>query len=330
MVGKFRFTIWLLMSLAVLPFLNAGITFGLAEVARVPGDYATIGEALATVPAGSVIEIADGAYQEALIITKPVTLRAMDAGEALLLADDDVPVITIEDTVSVTIEGLRIRGGEHGIFVTRSQDISIRDNVVADSRLTGIKVRLGAADIINNTVLQTRAPYGIGIHVTNTMAWAASRVLGNIVVANARSGIYTNMTGMIEIADNIVRDNGEHGIAVTEMSHADVFENIVAGNRDSGIHLLDMSLARICDNIVAETVGAGAAHIRRGNGIMVDFHSEAVLAGNTVQGSAQHGISLLYGSSAWLHGNHIKGSEAEAVFTDGSVARDGSGCVDGG
>ena len=306
-----------------------GESLALAEVAQVPRDYATISLALESVPAGSVIELAAGAYREALFIDKPLTLRAVDAGEALLIAGDDQPVITISDTDSVTIEGLRIRGGEYGIYATRSDNVSIRDNVVTEARLTGIKVRLGAADIINNTVIQTRAPYGMGIHVTNTMEWATSRVIGNIVVANARSGIYTNMTGMIEIADNIVRDNGEHGIAVTEMSHADVVDNIVAGNRDSGIHLLDMSMARICNNIIAETQGAEAAHFRRGNGIMVDFHSEAVLASNTVQGSARHGISVLYGSSAWLHENHISGSVAGDVFSDESVVRDGEGCVEG-
>ena len=301
----------------------------LSEIARVPDDYATIAEALDSVPAGSIVEVSGGIYQEALRIDQPVTLRGAAPGEALIIANADEPVIEIRDTEAVTIAGLTIRGGEYGIFVTRSRGIIIRDNVVSDSRLVGIKVRLGSADIRGNTVFHARPPYGMGIHVTNTMAWQASTVVGNTVVDNARSGVYTNMTGMIEIADNIVRDNGEHGIAVTEMSHADVFDNIVDGNADSGIYLLDMSIARICDNIISETLGEAEAHVRRGNGIMVDFHSQAALSGNMVQGSAQHGISVLYGSYAWLHENDISGSADQAVFADESALYEAAGCEAG-
>ena len=201
----------------------------LVVLIQVPGDYETIAEALASAPDGAVIEIAAGSYRESLIVERPVSLRPADDGEVLLTASDDVPVISIMDTQSVSIEGLTIVGGEYGIFITRSQDITIQDNLVSDSRLTGIKVRLGAADILDNTVINAQSPYGMGIHVTNTTQWPASRVAGNLVFGNARSGVYTNMTGMIEITDNVVTDNGQHGIAVTEMSHADVMGNILSG-----------------------------------------------------------------------------------------------------
>ena len=245
----------------------------------------------------------------------------------LLTSSDDEPVITVLDTRSVTIQGLSIVGGEFGIFVTHSQDVTIKDNFVSGSRLTGIKVRLGAADILDNTVFHARPPYGMGIHVTNTTQWPPSRVIGNLVFGNTRSGIYTNMTGMIEIMDNVVTDNGQHGIAITEMSHADVFGNFVVDNAETGIQLLDMSMAHICDNIVSDTHGLSEApQIRQGNGIIIDYHSEATLSGNTIQGSAQHGVSILFGSTAFLHDNTIEDSDAQSVFVDKSQALDGSGC----
>ena len=63
-------------------------------------------------------------------------------------------------------------------------------------------------------------------------------------------------------------------------------------------------MAHICDNIVSDTRGSGdAPKIRQGNGIIIDYHSEATLSGNSIQGSAQHGISILFGSIAFLHEN---------------------------
>ena len=300
----------------------------LVVVIQVPGEYATITEALAAAPAGAIIEIAAGTYAESLVINAPVSLRPAGSGEVLLAPETDEPVIAVMDTEAVTIEGLSITGGEYGIFVTRSQDVTIRDNIVSDSRLVGIKVRLGAADILDNTVFHAQPPYGMGIHVTNTTQWPPSRVIGNLVFGHTRSGIYTNMTGMIEVMDNIVTDNGHHGIAITEMSHADVFGNVVVDNALTGIQLLDMSMAHICDNIVSDTRGSREApKIRQGNGIIIDYHSEATLSGNSIQGSAQHGISILFGSTAFLHENTIEDSDGQSVFMDESEALEGSGCA---
>ena len=315
----------------VLAFALSATSAALVAVIQVPGDYATIAEALAAAPDHAIIEIAAGAYPESLVINQPVSLRpAEDNGEVLLTPSADEPVIAVIDTDSVTIEGLSIIGGEIGIFVTRSQDITIRDNIVSNSRLVGIKVRLGAADILDNTVFHAQPPYGMGIHVTNTTQWPPSRVVGNLVFGHSRSGIYTNMTGMIEVFDNVVTDNGHHGIAITEMSHADVFRNIVVDNALTGIQLLDMSMAHICDNIVSDTRGSSdAPKIRQGNGIIVDYHSEATLAGNTIQGSAQHGISILFDSIVFLHENSIEDSQAQAVYVDDSEALAGRGCATG-
>ena len=313
---------------ALLVFALATTSTALVLVIRVPEDYASIGEALAAAPAGAIIEIAAGTYAESLVINAPVSLRPAGSGEVLLAPETDEPVIAVMDTEAVTIEGLSIAGGEYGIFVTRSQDVTLRDNFVSGSRLVGIKVRLGAADILDNTVFHAQPPYGMGIHVTNTTQWPTSRVIGNLVFGHTRSGIYTNMTGMIEVMDNIVTDNGYHGIAITEMSHADVFGNVVVDNALTGIQLLDMSIAHICDNIVSDTRGSSEApKIRQGNGIIIDYHSEATLSGNTIQGSAQHGISILFGSIVYLHENTIEDSDGRPIFMDDSEALEGRGCA---
>ena len=295
---------------------------------RVPEDYESIAAAIADAPDHALIEIAAGAYREALVIERPLTLRAAERAQVTLVApSDDAPAVAIRDTDTVSIEGLTIVGGEYGIFVTSSQAIKIQDNRVLDSRLAGIKVRLGAADILNNSVINARPPYGFGIHVTNTMQWPESRVTGNIVFGNAHGGIYTNMTSMIHINDNILRQNGEYGIAVTEMSHADVLGNTVAGTTGIGINVLDMSMALVCDNLVIDTASdIDSQSIRNGNGITVDYHSEAFLSGNTIAGSALNGLSVLYGSIAFLHENQISDSMEQSVYVDESVVEEGAGC----
>lgn len=328
LAGPRRLTFAFLSLALILQLAQAPKALGMVVKLHVPGDYDSIAAAIADAPDHAVIEIAAGAYREALVIGRPLTLRAAEGAQVTLVApSDDTPAIAIRDTDAVSIEGLTIVGGEYGIFITNSQAIKVQDNRVLDSRLAGIKVRLGAADILNNSVINAQAPYGFGIHVTNTMQWPESRVAGNIVFGNAHGGIYTNMTSMIHINDNIVRQNGEYGIAVTEMSHADVLGNTVAGTTGIGINVLDMSMALVCDNVVVDTGSDIDLHgIRNGNGITVDYHSEAFLSGNMIAGSALNGLSVLYGSFAYLHENQISDSMDQSVYVDESVVEEGSGC----
>ena len=135
------------------------------------------------------------------------------------------------------------------------------------------------------------------------------------------------MTSMIHIADNIVRENGKYGIAVTEMSHADVLGNVVADNIGQGINVMDMSMALICDNQISNTdAESGSQSIRNGNGVTVDYHSEAFLSGNTIEGSAQNDISILYGSVVHLAATTVGESKEQSIYVDESVVEEGKGC----
>ena len=323
-LSGFAWRLALLALFALLFSTPVGAEGGL--VIRVPADYETIGEALEYAPDDAIVEVAEGTYRESLVIDRPLTLRGK-AGDAVLLSgSDDEAVILITDTENVRIENLTISGGKFGIFVTRSQDVTIRENIILGSRLVGIKVRLGAADILNNTIQDADAPYGRGIHITNTTQWPASYVIGNTVTGNALSGIVTNMTGMIYIEGNIVTANQQHGISIDEMSHALVADNIVDRNTETGIYVFDMSMASICGNVVRNTVAeATASGNRFGNGILIDFHSEAEVHNNIVTGSSKHGIQMLMGSHIVASSNDLRrnGSDELPRYTD---LHSGTGC----
>lgn len=305
---------------------STSVRAGDALVIHVPADYETIGAALENAPEDAIVEVAEGIYRESLVIDRPLTLRSRIGDTALLSGSDDEPVIQISDTEHVLIENLSISGGKYGIYVTRSQDVTIRDNTILGSRLVGIKVRLGAADIRNNTIRDAYAPYGRGIHITNTTQWAASYVIDNTVSGNALSGIVTNMTGMIYIEGNIVTDNLQHGISIDEMSHALVADNILDRNAENGIYVFDMSMASICGNVVRNTVAEPQARGNRfGNGILIDFHSEAEVHNNIVTDSSKYGIQMLFGSRIVASSNDLRrnGSDDIPPYT---VMRTENGC----
>jgi len=297
---------------------------------HVPGGYATIGEALAAAQRGEIVQIAPGEYREALEIDHPVTLRGSPHGETALVGADDAPAIYVHDTSGVHIDGLTIVGGQYGIFVTRSRDVTIAGNTITGSRLAGVKVRMGAADILNNIITDAQPPYGRGIHITNTNGWPASRIIGNTVSGNAHSGIVTNMAGRVVIADNLVTGNGQRGIAVTEMSDALVEDNQVEDNTGIGIYVSDTSMAAVCNNtVVRSLLPTITGSARYGNGITIDFGAQVELHHNTVSGSANYGISVLDTSSATLGENDVHDNAGADLWLDGSAQTVGSASLPG-
>ena len=134
------------------------------------------------------------------------------------------------------------------------------------------------------------------------------------------------MTGMTYIEANIVTGNQQHGISIDEMSHALVANNIVDRNAENGIYVFDMSMASICGNVVRNTVAESKGGGNRfGNGILIDFHSEAEVHNNIVIDNSNHGIQMLLGSHIVASSNDLRrnGSDDIPPYT---VLRAGDGC----
>ncbi len=313
----FRYFLYVLCVLAVQILLSAmPVSAQDRSVLHVPGDYATIGEALEVAHEGTLIQLAPGEYTESLVIDGPVALRGARGGQTTLIGTPDDPVIYVSNTRSVRIEGLTIRGGQYGVLVFRSHDVTLVSNVITDNRLVGVKVRVGAADIFNNTIAHTQPPYGRGIHITNTTGWPASHIIGNLIMDNAYMGIGTNMAGRVVIADNIVIGNGQRGIAVVEMSDALVANNTVEDNGGNGIYISDRSMVTACNNTVVNSLPSIEGSGRYGNGITIDFGSEVELYHNTVTGNANHGISVMDASYVTLGDNNVRDNGVDALWLD--------------
>lgn len=285
-------------------------------VINVPVDYPTINAALNAAYPGAVIQIAAGEYAEAVVIQQPVTVIGQPG--ATILGADDIPTVTVENTGEVIVDSLVIRGGQQGIYVTRSRDVTLRNNTIIASRLTGIKVRSASAEIINNTITGVLPPYGRGIHITNGMEWPISTVIHNLITNNAQSGIITNMA-KVTVRANVVMGNGGAGIAITEMTHALVADNLVDANRENALYITDWSRVTACKNRLTNA-SLGDQGERYGNGIAVDYHSTVELFNNLVMDNANYGVSVLVSSYVDLLGNRIEDNVVNGMWVDDTSA----------
>lgn len=153
-----------------------------AATINVPGDYATIQEAIDNAVAGDTILVAPGDYNESLTVDKALTIVSDGTGLATIWSDaDDTPI------VHITADGVTLGAAEQG-FTVEQRDSGIRSpgSVCAVVVLDGGVVTAGTVTIQHNTLLGNDADAGLYVN--------AGIAGGHLVVQNNTFGMYTGAT----------------------------------------------------------------------------------------------------------------------------------------
>ena len=259
----------------------ASLAMGIVAVApgvfvptlSVPGQYATVAEAVDAAPAGAVIQLAPGRYAGPLLITKPLSLVGATNGASQIVAADGTTAIAIRDVRGVRLQGLVVLGGDYGISVDESDAVQLIGNQVAGARMAGIRLSRASALIKGNEIRAGTGPYGMGIELANTMSRPSSVITGNVVAGATHEGIILhNSHAMIE--GNTVTGSGLRGISISEMSMATVAKNTIMDNADAGIWVVDSSIADIAGNHIGAMRPGPEGRM---NGIGVFYHAEVIL-----------------------------------------------------
>ena len=263
--------------------------------------FSTLASAIEAAQPGYVIEIADDAtYPEVLTIRHnadgldlnglilrgaPGNFPTLDARE--LTATE--AAVTVSELERVTIEGLNIEGGLHGISYQNATGV-IRNN------------------IIENT-LQSRASHGI--ELVNSRA----HIFGNSIKNNGGSGIAAFASSALIQQNQIGGDeagNQENGISASPGSQLGVFENQIINNGGGQLGGQGIRLSNAQALIRGNTIGNTQGSL--GDGIWARGASSRVsILDNLIEGSGRYGIFLTQEAEAALQRNQIQKNQAAGL-----------------
>jgi Right handed beta helix region len=193
-------------------------------------------------------------------------------------------VITSSD---VTVRGVDVEGGEHGITVEGGlagiTGVVLEDVHVRRALTDGIHVRRGQVTVRDCSVGALRSPYGQGIDISFAADLPASLV-ERCAFMGGQEGIFID-SAQAMVRDNAVHDATLRGITITEMSMSSVDGNRVEGSLGIGILCSDYSHCELEDNSVLDTRPDHASDnsLRQGYGIVVNFGSRAELRDNNLK-----------------------------------------------
>jgi hypothetical protein len=234
------------------------------------------GVAWATLP--PTVHLAAGVHPGPLVLDSEQTLvggmGAVVTGGIVVTAD------------GVTVRGVEVVGGEHGIQVDGATRVVLDGVTVRGAALDGINVRRSSVTIRDCDV-EASGRYGQGIDVSFGFDLEPSLIEG-CTVRGGQEGIVTHFAHAT-VRENRVSGTSLRAITLTEMSMATVEENEVEGATGVGIFCGDYSVCEIEENSVVGTRADPDSddRVRGGYGIVAHFGAAATLADNSLLDNAR-------------------------------------------
>ncbi len=224
-----------------------------AQVIHVPGDYATIAQALAAAHAGDTVQVAAGTYTETGLGI-PSNVSLVGAGWASTIISGNGSGVVVYPSPDTLVEGFTIQGSgpgdfDAGIWVSQGS-VTLRQNRITTNASAVWAWCFDPPTCNIHVTLERNILDGNSSNGANSNEYAIFTVRNNTITGNGGSGLILNNAASLA-ENNIVVSNTGAGI----VSNGTVRNNTITGN-GSGLILNDAaSLAE--NNIVVSNTGAG-------------------------------------------------------------------------
>ena len=267
-----------------------------AAAVHVPGDAATIQQAIDTVDAGGTVLVASGIYRENIDFH----------GRGVEVRSAEGPTATVID------------GGGAGAVVTFDENepraSMLRGFTVRNGGASGVFIQYASPTIVGNVITANRGANGGG---GLTLRVSQALIKDNVIRGNTGEGggFLVTVARGAEIVGNTIEDNTAHdggGMSLFGSRDPLIAENVFRGNRAStaggAIAAFNSSEALIIQNVFVDN----AAHVGGALAVSVPFDSQgATVAHNTLAGNRANGGSAIWSSGDWLAVNNVIAGEAD-------------------
>lgn len=322
---------------------------GSNQLVGVPGDAATLAEAIGRCDEGGTVEISGGTYPEAVVITKsisliskgPVILDDSGAGSSLITvrgpvkvtmkdmvfrnskrdtagsADSSPPLVLVTSGAAATFEGCIMEGSMgSGLSVLEKSAVQLSNCRIRKNRGYGVQASVGAGVSLSLCEVRENGLSGIALIGAGTSLKLGG---GTTVTANGRHGIEAAEGAAIVSAGAEITSNVQAGLVVEGGGSSATLDSatLISQNRKYGVGVMNAARLEMRGTKVEEN----------GNGIYVLSDGAAALDGCEIRANGKVGLLLDKGKSGSVkveRSNFSGHSEAGIAILDGEGAVVGS------
>jgi len=303
------------------------------------GDYGTVADAVASVPAGSTIELGAGTFEQdvPLAVAKSITIRGAGQEASMIVSAAPEAVVRFEGGGTLTLanlsiahtgeaeaDGLLVEGGtvdlDQIVFsgAATEDDGTIRAGVrftgeatgyltnctISDNDYNGVRV-LDSANIDIADCVVVDNEYS-GIVYRDSATGSVKSVASN---GNGKNGVIVSEEADILVDSCTFEDNGESGLVYFESGAGTASNNVSMGNGLHGISVNDDAIPLLSNNTCANNAEDGIAYFERAGG---------TAGGNTCTANGLHGIGVTGEAQPLLRSNVCTGNTEVGIRYSGS------------
>lgn len=311
------------------------------------GDYTSLEQAVAQVPADTTIVVTRGTHVVQAGNMRPapgVRIVGEGYGSHVRLANGVNRSLFVIGSDNVVLQGLRIDGngpnqalasgncvyfdavrggrlldchvhdaaGYNVVAFPGASRIAIANNHVYNARQEGIELQGASHCTIVGNVVSGIVGNGILLW-SSTGTCAHNTVVGNVVESSGGFGIQvTDRAHDNTIAGNTSAENGIHGICVNDAGSNLVQGNVSRLNKRSGIQIEQARNCAVTGNLLLENAQ---------NGIYIRTSEGCAVTGNVSRANKWNGIELASGATSPIAGGVCSGNVCVGNGTDTSQSR---------
>ncbi|MBC9730529.1 right-handed parallel beta-helix repeat-containing protein [Streptomyces sp. TRM68367] len=254
-----------------------------------PGAYRSIGEALRDATNGALITVAGGTYEEALVVTRMVTIAAMNGAGSVLIKSDSRSAVVI-DAEAVQLSGLTVSGGDGD---TAAVDIRRGEAALDACRITGpgwTAILAWHQGTLVARDCRIDDAQGAGIVVTSS---GTNTVEKTVVTGTVSSAIVVAESGRLTVRDSVVDQAGGNGICVNGHGRAQIKDTAITGSDKPALVVEQNGAATVEGLTVTDSVSVDAYLTSRGEISLTDCR---------FSGTGADSVHIAGGSSPLLRG----------------------------
>jgi parallel beta-helix repeat protein len=279
-------------------------------------DHTTINDAVNAAVAGDTIDVADGTYNEAVVLDKELIVECantgagctVDAGGSSWSFTLSAPPISLDGLI--TLDGFIVTNGQGIIIYSNSN--TVHNNTVSGGKIM-LEYDASYNDIDGNTVsgggscidllaargntIQNNLVTNCAIGISLDFDASGNTISTNEVTGNTSHGVYMYTIGGGTLDQNTLSNNGGDGIHTAASSSYTLEGNTVEGNTGHGISMEGAMFCEVRDNTVS---GNGQTGISLKNG-----GTQNSFTGNTIQNNTVRGIYVESSSGNTFYNNYI-------------------------
>jgi parallel beta-helix repeat protein len=286
----------------------------------VPGDFASLQEAVDAIAPGGTILMQAGSYETGLTLWKPLNLLGVDQSQIVLkaLPDRNLIISIIAEAQGVVIEQLMVTGSQDdGLLIYGEvilQDVQIFDNVG-----DGLEARGESRVNLTDSTVSNNGEGGLTVEDFALVSLANSQVSNN-----EGRGLLVDGSATVSLTGSTVSDNGSVGLSVRSVALVSLSESTISGNKDDGLNVEDSALVNLSGSTVSgngddglviwdSAMMAVRSSIIEGNGTNPNCQepgpdSNKICNGIEVSNASQTMIidSIIRGNTDWGVAAHLK------------------------